>query len=156
MVAVKRNWFSWLNRPISVALFGRNKTVRGVIAMIGFTWLGGILTWLLLAGCMSMSVANHWMGRWGWVGAILGLLYILGEFPNSIVKRRLGIQAGTLPAGGRKWVFGFVDYADSFLPITLFCAFVFGWGFWVSVYSFFVFVGLAFVAKLGLKGVGLK
>jgi hypothetical protein len=79
--------------PSGRRLLGDNKTVRGALAMAG--------------GTFAATLALHrfdWYRRWlpselraaGPLrhGAVLGAAVVLGELPNSILKRRLGIEPG--------------------------------------------------------------
>lgn len=97
-------------------LFGDNKTVRGAALMLLFTtlcavaqaWLMRHFAWaqtLTLPGVSAISPI-----LWG---ALLGAGYILGELPNSLIKRQFDIAPG---AAGRGWlgpVFWVADQTDS-------------------------------------------
>jgi hypothetical protein len=79
--------------PGGVRLLGDNKTLRGALMMAGGT----------LAATLALHRAPAYRDRLpaelraaGPVrhGALLGAAVVLGELPNSIVKRRLGIGPG--------------------------------------------------------------
>jgi CDP-diacylglycerol--serine O-phosphatidyltransferase len=86
-----RGW-TWRGRP----LLGPNKTWRGLLVMASLT---GVLTGLQAAVERAAHLRRSGVSRryrpapWR-AGIIIGLAYCLGEIPNSLVKRRLGIPAG--------------------------------------------------------------
>ena len=75
-------------------LFGENKTLRGVVLMTGatmfFAWLqalaAGQVAWARELNLVEFARLHPL--AWG---ALLGLGYIAGELPNSLVKRQLNI-----------------------------------------------------------------
>lgn len=95
-------------------LFGRTKTIRGVLAMTGGC---------LLATFALSAVPSYWtrlpdpVKRLGplRLGVRLGLGVSLGELPNSFAKRRLGIASGDRAPGAAKWLLAVTDQVD-FLP----------------------------------------
>jgi len=93
--------FPALKRPLDggrtwrgARLFGDNKTWRGALFMTTGVWLATIALW-----------------QWPWwrgqlpgevrdagpvlVGLLIGLGTVVGELPNSFLKRRMGVAAGT-------------------------------------------------------------
>ncbi len=108
MFIVKKNLFSVLNKPISVDLFGRNKTYRGFVAMPVLTYIG------LLCSNWISYFKNHQFNQVQILslGLLLGLFYALFELPNSWMKRRLNIEPGKTP-NKNKALFIFIDQADS-------------------------------------------
>jgi hypothetical protein len=99
-----------LRRPIDGGrdVFGDNKTWRGALVM--FT--GVVLATGLVWGLMPDALHDE---PWPLVGALIGLGTVLGELPNSFLKRRLGIAPGArrLTPGGLALVV--YDQAD-FVP----------------------------------------
>lgn len=103
-------------------LLGDNKSLRGALLMpvatIGCT--------LVLA-----SLAEHslWVRDLGFVdfhevspvlwGALLGVGYVVGELPNSFIKRQLDIPAGGSASGAKGTLFWFLDQVDSLFGILL-------------------------------------
>ncbi len=82
-----------LKRPLNTRLFGSNKTVRGAL--------------LMSAGTLAATIALHHSDAYrrrlppelraaGPLahGGLLGAAVVLGELPNSALKRRLGIEPG--------------------------------------------------------------
>jgi CDP-archaeol synthase len=100
-----------LRRPLHTRLFGANKTVRGALVMSAGT----------LAATTALHRSEAYRSRLppelraaGPVvhGALLGAAVVLGELPNSALKRRLGIAPGER-AGSRLGVaFAIHDQAD--------------------------------------------
>jgi CDP-archaeol synthase len=97
-------------------LFGDNKTWRGAIVM----FLG------VLAAALLLSL---WPWYWHhlpdgiqdagpWIyGTLLGLGVVLGELPNSFIKRRLDIAPGTQRRGLGGALLSLYDQADFVLAI---------------------------------------
>ena len=80
-------------------LLGDNKTLRGFAVMVP----GAGLTFLAMAGGLSIA-----LGAWS------GLGFMLGELPNSFVKRQLRVAPGGSPRGSTGMVLCFaVDRLDS-------------------------------------------
>ena len=116
MVVVSRNYFPGLAQPIWQRAFGANKTWRGFIVVPALTAAAALvllpLEWLLAE---RSPFAGHSLL---FAGAIAGLGYMLGELPNSLVKRRLGIGAGELPQQGKVITIA-VDQLDSAVGVAL-------------------------------------
>ena len=87
MLIVKGNYFPSTSKPLSIAWFRPGKTYRAFIVMpliCGFT--------SLFFRSALMHAANYY---WSFgIGFILGVTYLIGELPNSFIKRRLGISSG--------------------------------------------------------------
>ena len=82
-------------------LFGDHKTLRGFVVMVP----AAAASFALLAAIIGNPAA---IGLWpipvpayAALGAVAGLGFMLGELPNSFVKRRLGVDPGA--AGSRRW-----------------------------------------------------
>ena len=77
-------------------IFGDNKTARGFLVMVPAT---GAAFWLLARlietrgplahGLWPLTLAGYW-----WLGVAAGFGFMLGELPNSFLKRQLGIPPG--------------------------------------------------------------
>jgi hypothetical protein len=108
-------------------LFGANKTLRGFVVMVpatgvSFALLAGVL------GGMPAGLAGLWPilpSNYALLGMWAGLGFMLGELPNSFVKRQLGVDPGraakavaTLP------LFLELDRVDSILWMLLALAIV--------------------------------
>ncbi|WP_419811372.1 CDP-alcohol phosphatidyltransferase family protein [Bacterioplanoides sp.] len=116
MVVVSRDYLPGLAKPIWKTAFGANKTWRGFVVVPALTAAGALtllpVEWLL--GDRS-PFADHSLLL---AGAIAGLGYMLGELPNSLVKRRLGIGAGELPEQGKVITIA-VDQLDSAIGVAV-------------------------------------
>jgi CDP-archaeol synthase len=79
-------------------LFGANKTVRGFVVMVPATAIAFIVGAYIVASGNPQAV-GLWplsLGAYGWLGALAGLGFMLGELPNSFVKRQLDIAPGAI------------------------------------------------------------
>jgi CDP-2,3-bis-(O-geranylgeranyl)-sn-glycerol synthase len=100
-------------------VFGENKTVRGFLVMVP----AASLAFAALAAALSVSshdaIAELWplsIASYGALGAWAGLGFMVGELPNSFVKRQLDIAPGSAPRGWAAAVICFVvDRLDSIL-----------------------------------------
>lgn len=101
-------------------LFGANKTWRGALVMIGgsatFSTLLAELNAERLHWPVPVDFAVDHPTAWG---ALLGLGYILGELPNSFLKRQLDIAPGAMGRGAQGRAFWVVDQLDSLAGILL-------------------------------------
>ncbi len=96
-------------------LFGDNKTMRGLVVMVAATAAWVLIQHAFLVGMGSNEAALPAFQRlhpleWG---ALAGLGYVIGELPNSFIKRRLGISAGAAAGGGLGVLFWTIDQVDS-------------------------------------------
>lgn len=94
-------------------VFGANKTVRGLVVMPAATAF-----FALLLGTLHRPAPYLWPPGFERVeplvwGLALGFGYILGELPNSFVKRQLGVAPGDPAAGAARRVFWIVDQLDA-------------------------------------------
>ncbi|WLI75809.1 CDP-archaeol synthase [Kosakonia sp. H02] len=108
MLVVSRGWLPWLAVPLSTRLFGGNKTWRGFAVV-------PLVSALVAPLCLGGEIKNALL-----LGVVTGLGYMLGELPNSMLKRWLKISPGQLPPRHRG-VFIFLDQADSALGVALGC-----------------------------------
>lgn len=108
----------------SKRILGDNKTWAGLMALppaVGVLFFTASWTGLApeLAGWASRTPWLHGLlGAWG------GLGFMLGELPNSFVKRRLGVAPGAEARGGWRRVCAVVDRVDSLLGLLLALALV--------------------------------
>lgn len=104
-------------------VFGENKTVRGFLVMVP----AASLAFAGLAAALSVSSDHTFSELWplsiagyGALGAWAGLGFMVGELPNSFVKRQLDIAPGSAPRGWTAAVICFVvDRLDSILGALL-------------------------------------
>ena len=98
---------TWRGRRI----FGDNKTWRGLVVMVPATGLAFLVARQLVfpSGLWPLSPAGYFLlGCWG------GLGFMLGELPNSFLKRQWDIGPGQAPAHPRAQQLCFaIDQVDS-------------------------------------------
>jgi len=101
-------------------LFGDNKTWRGALIMIASTAVASVLLESLNSNFVHWSdpapFAQHHPFAWG---TLLGVGYILGELPNSFIKRQLDIAPGAMGEGMVGRVFWVIDQLDSLAGMLL-------------------------------------
>jgi CDP-diacylglycerol--serine O-phosphatidyltransferase len=117
MVVVKKDIFRCLSIPLSIKLFGRNKTWRGFIYLpvaMGFI----CLIESTLFGPFSKDHLKDVL-----ISTALGLVYMISELPNSAFKRRLGIAAGE-SAPRFRIIQLIIDKTDSLAGACIFFAWV--------------------------------
>lgn len=120
--------FPALKRPLDGGLtirgrrlFGDNKTWRGALFMTG-----GVI--------LAAAALSRWPWYWdhvphavrsagaGVFGLLLGLGTVLGELPNSFLKRQLGIAPGTQRRSAAGTLLSIFDQGDFVLGIWLLLA----------------------------------
>jgi CDP-diacylglycerol--serine O-phosphatidyltransferase len=123
MAVVANDAWPALKVPLNRDWFGANKTWRGMLVVPALTALGAValapVEWGLAAWGQSSVLSGHALI---WVGLVGGLGYVLGELPNSWIKRRMGIAPGTLPPRYEP-LFVALDQIDSGLGVAL----LYGW-----------------------------
>jgi hypothetical protein len=99
--------------PRGCRLFGDNKTWRGALVMVVGSAVVMAVQQRLRAPALELfdyGAVNAWL-----CGALLGLGFVLGELPNSFLKRRCGVAPGGQAEGTRYWLFTALDQIDSIL-----------------------------------------
>lgn len=154
MVFVKMPVFNFIKTPLDNGLllkdgrplFGKNKTYKGFIGMVVLTMLCNMLWGSLCASFSFLEGYNllyvfHNNTLWYNIllGALLGLVYVLSELPNSFLKRRLQIAPGQSKKGGLGFLLLCLDQVDSLLGCVLVIAFFYPMDIWY--YLFFVILG---------------
>ena len=117
MFLVKKDLLSFFAKPVSVALFGKNKTLRGFIFLpvaIGMVCLLDSFIW----GPFGNDYLSDFL-----IGVGLGLAYMLAELPNSYVKRSRGIAPGESSAKFSITQL-IIDKSDSLIGACVFYYFV--------------------------------
>jgi CDP-2,3-bis-(O-geranylgeranyl)-sn-glycerol synthase len=95
-------------------IFGANKTWRGLIVMIPATGLAFTAIALAVGSPTAAGLWNLTPAQYGALGVWCGAGFMLGELPNSFVKRQLGIAPGARAVGPVAAVWQFAaDRADS-------------------------------------------
>lgn len=107
-------------------VLGENKTLRGALVMVAATmlcaWVQAVVTeraeWARALELLEFGRRHPF--AWG---ALLGAGYIVGELPNSFLKRQLDIAPGARAPGGLGGVFWLADQLDSLFGVLVFmCA----------------------------------
>ncbi len=133
-------------------VFGTNKTWKGFAGMIGWTTL-----WMVfIATITHNSVFPQTLPSQILFGAAWGLAYVLGELPNSLIKRRLNIAPGSNVSGLRGLFFLWLDQADSAIACAIVLPFFIEVSWQDCIALVFVGSGIHFAANIGLFYVGLK
>ncbi|MFK7786762.1 MAG: CDP-archaeol synthase [Crocinitomicaceae bacterium] len=125
MVVVRYDWASAATYPLdhkmtfrSRRIFGDNKTYRGVLVMIiasiALTYLYVFFVYNF-SGVAALNLLDFEMYSPLFYGVIYGLGYVIGELPNSFVKRQLGITDGK----STSFIQRLVDQLDSVVVILL-------------------------------------
>jgi hypothetical protein len=120
---LRRDLASWLAVPIDAGhtlggrrIFGDGKTSRGVaVAIAGSTVAASIQGVIPVEWVASMVVVDYAQVNPAVVGAAMGAGAMLGELPNSFLKRRLGIERGQTARGALGVVFYMFDQLDLLL-----------------------------------------
>lgn len=107
-------------------LFGNNKTWKGFFGMIilgafaqlVWGWFLAAFPYLERQHLVYQIYPNQAIFNL-FLGALLGLSYVLFELPNSFIKRRLSIKDGKTANNSWKWLFIFIDQIDSLLGAIL-------------------------------------
>jgi hypothetical protein len=98
-------------------ILGDNKTWRGFIVMIPATGLSFVVVRLLFTLPSIQAAERIWplsIGQYALIGAWAGFGFMMGELPNSFLKRRIGIDPGQAPTHSVAKAFCFVlDRLDS-------------------------------------------
>lgn len=97
-------------------LFGDNKTARGLVVMVPATGLAFLL--LALSGVGAPALWPLTPAQYLGLGLLAGAGCMLGELPNSFIKRQLRIPPGSPGAGPvARPLFFVVDRLDSTLGV---------------------------------------
>lgn len=107
-------------------LFGKNKTLRGAVVVIGGVMFGVLLQAALIhiypASVFLFLVNYHSISPLAW-GFFLGAGCVIGELPNSFLKRQFDIPPGGYPLRpflkATTWM---LDQLDSVIGILLFAS----------------------------------
>jgi hypothetical protein len=119
-VVMRQDWLSFARRPLDAGctlrgkrIFGDSKTWRGVIVAVAGCIAGAAMQ-KYVVGESAQSVARVDYTHLDVVpfGLVMGATAMLGELPNSFVKRRLGIAPGKTTQGWLAAIFYVWDQVD--------------------------------------------
>jgi CDP-diglyceride synthetase len=104
-------------------VFGDNKTVRGFVVLVPAASLAFAGLFAAISSSNPEALSELWpLSATGYaaLGAWAGLGFMMGELPNSFVKRQLDIAPGNAPRGSLAVVVCFVaDRLDSILGMLV-------------------------------------
>ena len=117
-VVLRFELFPALRAPVDAHLtfrgrrvFGDSKTWRGfAVAIVGCAATALLQRWI--AAPPLLSLVDYRSANAALFGAAMGLGAMLGELPNSFVKRQLGIAPGKTARGARRIAFYVWDQLD--------------------------------------------
>lgn len=132
MLVVKKNLFSALAKPVSEPLFGKGKTYRGFIVLPLCCACSSFIVSFFTHSDLLLSFST---------GFLLGFFYMLGELPNSRIKRKMGISSGESDARYRLLQL-VVDKLDSLIVLAI-------------VYYFLVEIPFILLVKLIVLSLGI-
>jgi|AntRauTorckE5430_2_1112549.scaffolds.fasta_scaffold17356_1 hypothetical protein len=147
MVIVKWSVGQFLAIPVSTTLLGANKTWRGVVVMPVLSAIFAVVLRGLLAEMPAWEA--------GAIGLLTGLAYVVFEWPNSWLKRRLGVAAGQ-QTKRLQGLFMVLDKTDSAFGVSLTGAWLFGLSFSEWWPLFLIAAVLHAVLSILLVGLGIK
>jgi hypothetical protein len=140
-------------------LFGANKTLKGFVIMVPAAALSfGLLG--VLAQAFPRTGEGLWLLsplQYTALGGSAALGFMLGELPNSFMKRQLGIAPGEAPASAwGRWLGFAIDRIDSILGALLALSLLvpMGWKVWVLVLA--VGPGIHWLFNVALYVLGVK
>ena len=156
LLVLRMRWLESLRVPLDGGatvrgrrIFGDNKTIRGAVIMIVVS-MGA----MLLQGVYrlpSLEYFDYGSVNLALAGMLLGAGFVLGELPNSFLKRQLGVAPG---AHGGVW-HAVLDQVDSIIGALLLLSlvwvaplrvwilgFLLGTGLHMAVNGIFVLVGV--------------
>ena len=136
IAVIKLDWLRFLKGPIDGGrsfrgrrLFGDNKTWRGAWVYVGVTVLAILPQgrWRL----PELEYFDYGAESLPLAGFLLGLGWVLGELPNSFLKRQLGIAPGQRGSP----FFVLLDQVDSLIGCLLLLCFLWvpPWQVWVVI-----------------------
>jgi CDP-diglyceride synthetase len=141
-------------------VFGDNKTVRGFVVMVPAAAVAFAALFALLSRVSPSFAATLWpitVSGYAALGAAAGLGFMLGELPNSFIKRQLDIAPG-MPARSRVGaIIGFiVDRTDSILGMLVVVSLVTPTPWLTWVYGLLIGPGIHLAFSVLLYRLGVK
>lgn len=118
MVVLRHNLFAFLAKPLDAGctlrgkrIFGAHKTLRGLVVVSLCTAICTFAITLVRSFPFAIHPALF--------GFLLGLAYMLGELPNSFLKRQYKIPPGRSTDGCVGFLFSIIDHIDSVIAVAI-------------------------------------
>jgi len=141
-------------------VFGDNKTVRGFVVMVPAAALSFAGLRFILARFAPSVAADLWRldtAGYAALGAWAGLGFMLGELPNSFVKRRLDVAPGMAPPSRLGTAVTFVvDRVDSIIGMLAVISLVVPTTWMTWVYVLLIGPGIHLAFSVLLYRIGVK
>jgi hypothetical protein len=139
--------------------FGANKTWKGFVVMVPATMLAFALLGASVSGVPELSAGLWPLSplQFALLGGCAALGFMLGELPNSFMKRQLGIAPGAAPARAwGRWLCFSVDRLDSIIGALLVMSVLvpMGWRVWLLVLA--VGPAVHWLFNVALYALGVK
>jgi len=158
--SIKYGWFSRLVKPIDNGktfrgkrVFGTNKTYRGIFAVALGTGLGFAIQAFILHRCeifRKLELLDYSSAIIVLLGFLIGAAAMLGELPNSFLKRQIDIAPGATTGGVLSLLFYIFDQIDYLLGVWIVLACFVSAGFQRIVFSaIFLFFSHQIISLLG-------
>jgi hypothetical protein len=157
--SIKYGWFSSLVEPIDNGktyrgkrIFGDNKTYRGIVMTAGGTALGCVVQMFLHRYEMiqKLELLDYSSVKVVFIGFLIGVAAMVGELPNSFIKRRIDIAPGATSGGIFNLFFYIFDQIDYLTGVWIGLPFLIGVTFQRVVFSaVFLFFSHQIISLLG-------
>lgn len=144
-LAIKYGWLAALVKPLDNGktyrgkrIFGENKTYRGIFAVALGTALGTALQSFVLhrfGVFENLELLDYSSPNVVLIGFLMGAAAMLGELPNSFIKRRIDIAPGATTSGILSLFFYIFDQIDYLPGVWLVLIFFIDAGFERIVFS---------------------
>lgn len=161
--SIKYNWFLSLLKPIDNGrtfrgkrIFGENKTYRGIFAVALGTAVGFAIQAYILHRYeifQRLELLDYSSAEVVLVGFLIGAAAMLGELPNSFIKRQIDIVPGDGAGGGISNLFFYIlDQIDYLIGVWIVLAFLIHVNFQRVVFSaVFLFFSHQIISLLGFR-----
>ena len=141
-------------------VFGENKTVRGFIVMVPAAAATFALLHLTLSRVAPAVAGDLWRldtAGYAALGAWAGLGFMLGELPNSFIKRQLDVAPGMAPPGKVGTAVTFiVDRIDSIIGMIVAISLVVPTPWMTWIYVLIIGPGIHLAFSVLLYRIGVK
>ena len=161
-LCIKFGWLSFLIHPIDSEknfrgkrIFGANKTYRGIFAVALGTALGFAFQAFVLHRFeffRQLELLDYSSAKVIFIGFLIGAAAMLGELPNSFIKRQVDIAPGAATGGFLSVIFYIFDQIDYLSGTWIVLAFFIRVSIWRVFYSaIFLFISHQIISALGYR-----